>query len=151
MGIYDMYDYKATRDNVFDTIETYKVLRLSLENSTPYFTKELMLAYTNCSGVSDPTASYGDWVIETKEKFIEQVAKVMVAFNKLYDEDRRLIKALLLDDQRLKTNDSIMYELGYSRDPYLAAKKGAIIRFGVALGVEVEKDNQKTMSLKKCA
>ena len=139
MKLLDMYDYKATRDKVYEVVDDYKILKLRLESRTPCFTNDLKLAFVDISGISDPTASYGDWELEMKDRCEAAVARIMRAFNKLYDEDRQLIRRLLLDTQRTKANEQIMYEFGYGRDVFFIAKKEAIVRFGIALNVAVEK------------
>jgi len=139
LGLEGMYDYKATRDKVYEIVKSYKILKLKLENRTPGFTNDIKLVFVDYKGVSDPTADFGDWEIETRDIYEAEVVKLFKAFNKLYDDDRRIIKCLLLDTGRQKTSDEVMYELGYSRDSFLVAKKEAIIRFGIALNVEVKK------------
>ena len=138
MGLIDIYDYKATRNRVYEVIRNYKILKLKLENRTPYFTNDMKLAFVDVSGVADPTADFADWAIETRDKYEVQIARIFKAFNKLYDDDRRIIRSLLLDTQRAKTSREVMHELGYSRDVFMNAKKEAIIRFGIALNVEVK-------------
>ena len=134
-----MYDYKATRDKVYEIVRSYKILKLKLESRTPFFTNDIKLVFVDYYKVSDPTATFGDWEMETRDKYEAEIAKIFKAFNKLYEDDRKIIRTLLLDSGRTKTSDEAMYELGYSRDSFLTAKKEAIIRFGIALNVEVEK------------
>jgi len=50
----------------------------------------------------------------------------------------------LLDTLRPKTDSEAMIENGYGRDTYQIAKKEAIIRFGIALHVEVEKQTKQS-------
>ena len=140
MGLIEIYDYKKTRDKVYEIVKNYKILKLKLDNKTPGFTNELKLVFVDSNGVFDPTADFGDWEIETRDIYETEIARIFKAFNKLYEDDRKIIKCLLLDTGRTKTSDEVMYELGYSRDPFLTAKKEAIIRFGIALSVEVEKE-----------
>lgn len=140
MELIEIYDYKATRDKVYEIVKNYKILKLKLENRTPYFTKEIKLVFVDSVGVPDPTADFGEWELETRDKYEIEIARIFKAFNKLFDDDRRIIRCLLLDTQRAKTSDAVMYELGYSRDSFITAKKEAIIRFGIALNVEVERE-----------
>ena len=135
-----MYDYKATRDNVYEIVRGYKILKLKLDTRTPGFTNDMKLVFVDYKKVSDPTANFGDWEIESLDMYETEVAKIFKAFNKLYDNDRRIIKSLLLDTGQIKTTYEVMSELGYSRDSFLVAKKEAIIRFGIALNVEVKKE-----------
>lgn len=139
MGLFEMYDYKKTRDKVYETVKSYRILKLKLESRTPSFTNDIKLVFVESSGVSNPTADFADWEIETRNIYELEIARIIKAFNKLYEDDRKLIKCLLLDAGRTKTSDEVMYELGYSRDSFLIAKKEAIIKFGIALNVEVEK------------
>ena len=139
MGLHDMYDYRATRDQVYEVVNSFKILRLKLKYCTPYFTNEMKLAFSPTTVCSDPTGKYGEWQAGIHDEYDTKLDKIMQAFNKLYDDDRKLIRSLLFEQARFKTSDEVMYEFGYSRDCFLVAKKEAIIRFGIALGIEVEK------------
>ena len=99
----------------------------------------MKLVFVDYNKVSDPTADFSDWKMETRDKYEEEIARILKAFNKLYEDERKIIKTILLDTGRTKTSDEAMYELGYSRNSFLAAKKEAIIKFGIALDVEVKK------------
>ena len=150
MRLLDIYDYPSTRDKVYEIVREYKILKLKLENIKPCFTKELKLVFTPVLGISDPTGDYSVWEIETKDDYEEKAVKIFRAFNKLDEEDRKIIKCLLLDNHCVKTSDEVMHELGYSKHIFKFIKKEAIIRFAIALNVEIEKTgSQKTSALSK--
>lgn len=125
--------WNETKRNVEDAIEKYIYFCLSVDkDSTSKINNEFLL---------DKLELYKEDVFfkingEERKKRIDYINYVRFSFNKLTNDERKIIYWTYLDKENSYDDRFIANSLGFSLGYYYVKKKETLIRFAYSLGVE---------------
>lgn len=125
--------WNETKRNVEDAIEKYIYFCLSVDkDSTSKINSEFLL---------DKLELYKEDVFfkinnEERKKRIDYINYVRFSFNKLTNDERKIIYWTYLDKENSYDDRFIANSLGFSLGYYYVKKKETLIRFAYSLGVE---------------
>ena len=141
MKLIEVYDYKATKKEIKKKVNEYKFLKLKINSLSVLHSQDYKIDLVMSSKKNNPTEEYVSFLEDKKSELEIKFNEIVCAYNRLYEEDRKIIWCLLLETERIRTDNEVMMILEYSKDTFFVAKKDAIIRFAIALNIEVLNKN----------
>lgn len=138
MGI-DYIDWSKTKKKVEETINEYVYYCLSVDS---YSTSKIGKDYTldklelETKESNDLISKYMPISKEERFKRVEFINYVRFSFNKLTEDERKMIYWTYFDKDNDYDDRFIANSLGFSLGYYYIRKKETLIRFAYALGVE---------------
>ena len=138
--IFESINYVETKTAVKNMMGLYKLLLLRLEeNEMPRVTTKYGLTYscsTSCNSTKSSVESYVIKKIVLDNKMNEYLTKIITAFNKLDETERKYLYLKFLTDSAM-SDDQIMPQCHMCLRSFRELKKMAFIKFAMALGIEV--------------
>ena len=140
-AIYESIDYKKTKEEVINVLSVYKLLLLRLEeNQLPRMTAKYGLTFGGGSGKnSSKVEGYVLKKIILEEKLEAYINKIVYAYNKLEDDERKYIYLKYFSENKM-SDEQIMPQCHRYERGFRALKKVAHMKLAIILGVEVYKD-----------
>ena len=136
--VYDAINYKKTKFAVQQVMKTYKLLVLRLEESkVPKVTGKYGLTFggnTNSRKSSVENMVIRNIILENKIE--EYLTRIVNAFNKLEDDERKYLYYKFFDPST-PTDEQIIQHFNRYDHGFRALKKDAYIKFAVIMQVEV--------------
>lgn len=138
--IFESVNYVETKNSVKNMMNLYKLLLLRLEeNQLPRMTAKYGLPFGGSSSVRNTKSKVEDYVIKKiilEGQIEEYVTKIITAFNRLDEDERKYLYLKYLTDMTL-SDEQIMPQCHMYLRNFRELKKQAYIKFAMALGVEV--------------
>lgn len=138
--IFESVNYVETKNAVKNIMNLYKLLLLRLqENQLPRMTAKYGLSFGGGCSVRDTKSSVESYVIKKiilEGKIEEYISKIITAFNRLDEDERKYLYLKYLTDMTM-SDDQIMPQCHMCLRSFRELKKLAYIKFAMALGVEV--------------
>ena len=136
--IYNAIDYRKTKNAVQQVMQVYKLLTLRLEESKcPKITGKYGLSFGG--NTNSRKSNVEGMVMKTivlENKIDEYLTRIVNAFNKLEDDERRYLYYKFFDPSN-PTDEQIMQHFNRYEFGYRALKKDAYIKFAIIMCVEV--------------
>ena len=136
--VYEAINYKKTKSAVQQVMKVYRLLSLRLEESKcPKMTGKYVLSF-GCN-TNSKKSNVESMVIKTiilENKIDEYLTRIVNAFNKLDDDERRYLYYKFFDPSN-PTDEQIMQHFNRYEFGYRALKKDAYIKFAIIMCVEV--------------
>lgn len=138
--IFESVNYVETKNSVKNMMNLYKLLLLRLEeNQLPRMTAKYGLSFGGKTSVKNTRSSVESYVIKKiilEGKIEEYITKIITAFNRLDEDERKYLYLKYLTDMTL-SDEQIMPQCHMCLRNFRELKKNAYIKFAMALGVEV--------------
>ena len=136
--IYDAINYKKTKFAVQQVMKVYKLLTLRLEESkVPKVTGRYGLTFGG--NTNSKKSNVESMVIRTiilENKIEEYLTRIVNAFNKLEDDERKYLYYKFFDPNK-PTDEQIIQNFNRYEYGFRALKKEAYIKFAIIMCVEV--------------
>ena len=136
--IYEAINYKKTKTAVHQVMKVYDLLTLRLEESKcPKITGKYGLSFggnTNSRKSNVESMVIKNIILENK--IDEYLTRIVNAFNKLDDDERRYLYYRFFDPSN-PTDEQIMQHFNRYEYGFRALKKDAYIKFAIIMCVEV--------------
>ncbi len=136
--IYEAINYKKTKFAVQQVMKVYKLLTLRLEeNKCPKMTGKYGLSFggnTNSRKSNVETMVIKNIILENK--IDEYVTRIVNAFNKMEDEERRYLYYKFFDPSN-PTDEQIMQHFNRYEFGFRVLKREAYIKFAIIMCIEV--------------
>ena len=136
--VYEAINYKKTKSAVQQVMKVYRLLSLRLEESKcPKMTGKYGLSFGG--NTNSKKSNVESMVIKTiilENKIDEYLTRIVNAFNKLDDDERRYLYYKFFDPSN-PTDEQIMQHFNRYEFGYRALKKDAYIKFAIIMCVEV--------------
>ena len=138
--IFESINYVETKTAVRKMMDLYKLLLLRLEeNQVPRITTKYGLTYAGGSSCKSTKSNVEDYVIKKivlENKLGDYLSKIVTAFNKLDETERKYLYLKFLTDTSI-SDEQIMPQCHMCLRSFRELKKLAYIKFAMALGIEV--------------
>lgn len=138
--IFESVNYVETKNAVKNMMNLYKLLLLRLEdNQLPRMTAKYGLSFGGGSSVRNTKSSVENYVLKKiilEGQINEYVSKIILAFNKLDEDERKFLYLKYLTDMKM-SDEQIMPQCHMCLRNFRELKKLAYIKFAMALGIEV--------------
>lgn len=136
--VYETINYKKTKLAVQQAMKVYKLLTLRLEESkVPKITGKYGLTFGGTT--NSKKSNVESMVIKTiilENKIEEYLTRIVNAFNKLDDEERRYLYYKFFDPNN-PTDEQIIQNFNRYDYGFRALKREAYIKFAVIMCIEV--------------
>lgn len=136
--IYETINYKKTKLAVQQVMKVYKLLTLRLEESkTPKITGKYGLSFGG--NTNSRKSNVESMVIKTivlENKVEEYLTRIVNAFNKLEDDERKYLYYKFFDPNN-PTDEQIIQNFNRYEYGFRALKREAYIKFAIIMCVEV--------------
>lgn len=136
--IYETINYKKTKTAVQQVMKVYRLLTLRLEESKcPKITGKYGLSFGG--NTNSKKSNVESMVIKTiilENKIDEYLTRIVNAFNKLDDDERRYLYYKFFDPSN-PTDEQIMQHFNRYEYGFRTLKKDAYIKFAIIMSVEV--------------
>ena len=136
--VYETINYKKTKNAVLQAMKVYKLLTLRLEESkVPKITGKYGLSFGGTT--NSKKSNVESMVIKTiilENKIEEYLTRIVNAFNKLDDEERRYLYYKFFDPNN-PTDEQIIQNFNRYEWGFRTLKKEAYIKFAIIMCVEV--------------
>ncbi len=136
--VYEAINYKKTKTAVHQVMKVYELLTLRLEESKcPKITGKYGLSFggnTNSRKSNVESTVIKNIILENKAD--EYLTRIVNAFNKLDDDERRYLYYRFFDPSN-PTDEQIMQHFNRYENGFRALKKDAYIKFAIIMCVEV--------------
>lgn len=136
--IYEAINYKKTKTAVQQVMKVYRLLTLRLEESKcPKITGKYGLSFGgNTNSKKSNVESMVIKKIILENKIDEYLTRIVNAFNKLDDDERRYLYYRFFDPSN-PTDEQIMQHFNRYEYGFRTLKKDAYIKFAIIMCVEV--------------
>ena len=136
--IYEAINYKKTKTAVQQVMKVYRLLSLRLEESKcPKVTGKYGLSFGgNTNSRKSNVESIVIKSIILENKLDEYITRIVNAFNKLEDEERKYLYYRFFDPSN-PTDEQIMQHFNLYENGFRTLKKEAYIKFAIIMSVEV--------------
>jgi len=138
--IYNAIDYRKTKNAVQQVMQVYKLLTLRLEESKcPKITGKYGLSFGG--NTNSRKSNVEGMVMKTivlENKIDEYLTRIVNAFNKLEDDERRYLYYKFFDPSN-PTDEQIIQHFNRYEYGFRTLKKQAYIKFALIMCVEVYK------------
>jgi len=136
--VYETINYKKTKNAVQQAMKVYKLLTLRLEESkVPKITGKYGLSFGGTT--NSKKSNVESMVIKTiilENKIEEYLTRIVNAFNKLDDEERRYLYYKFFDPNN-PTDEQIIQNFNRYDYGFRALKREAYIKFAIIMCIEV--------------
>ena len=136
--IYNAIDYRKTKNAVQQVMQVYKLLTLRLEESKcPKITGKYGLSFGG--NTNSRKSNVEGMVMKTivlENKIDEYLTRIVNAFNKLEDDERRYLYYKFFDPSN-PTDEQIIQHFNRYEYGFRTLKKQAYIKFALIMCVEV--------------
>jgi len=136
--VYETINYKKTKNAVLQAMKVYKLLTLRLEESkVPKITGKYGLSFGGTT--NSKKSNVESMVIKTiilENKIEEYLTRIVNAFNKLDDEERRYLYYKFFDPNN-PTDEQIIQNFNRYDYGFRALKREAYIKFAIIMCIEV--------------
>lgn len=138
--VYETINYKKTKNAVQQAMKVYKLLTLRLEEAKiPKITGKYGLTY---GGTTNSKKSNVESMVIKKiileNKIEDYLTRIVNAFNKLNDEERKYLYYKFFDPNN-PTDEQIIQNFNRYDYGFRTLKKDAYIKFAIIMGIEVYK------------
>lgn len=136
--VYETINYKKTKNAVLQAMKVYKLLTLRLEESkVPKITGKYGLSFGGTT--NSKKSNVESMVIKTiilENKIEEYLTRIVNAFNKLDDEERRYLYYKFFDPNN-PTDEQIIQNFNRYDYGFRTLKREAYIKFAIIMCIEV--------------